>query len=113
MATYADRSRATTSDVRRVWVDRARARFGAWYEMFSRSAGPDANRSGTFRDACKELQRIAGLGFDVVYLPPIHPIGASFRKGRNNALVAGAADPGSPWAIGSRAGGHTAVDPAL
>jgi len=113
MAKYPDRARATESETRRVWVDRVRARFGAWYEMFPRSTGPDANRSGTFRDACKELQRIAGLGFDVVYLPPIHPIGTSFRKGRNNALVAGPSDPGSRWAIGSRAGGHTAIDPGL
>jgi starch synthase (maltosyl-transferring) len=113
MAAYADRSRATESAPRRVWVDRVRARFGAWYEMFPRSAGSDANRSGTFREACAELPRIADLGFDVVYLPPIHPIGATFRKGRNNAEVAGPGDPGSPWAIGSPAGGHTAVDPDL
>jgi starch synthase (maltosyl-transferring) len=113
MATYADRSRATESAPRRVWVDRERARFGAWYELFPRSAGPDADRSGTFREACAELPRIADLGFDVIYLPPIHPIGTSFRKGRNNALVAGPGDPGSPWAIGSPDGGHTAIDPAL
>jgi starch synthase (maltosyl-transferring) len=110
---YADRSRATTSPILRVWVDRERARFGAWYEVFPRSAGPDPNRSGTFREAAGELVRIADLGFDVVYLPPIHPIGTSFRKGRNNSLVAGPGDPGSPWAIGSRAGGHTAVEPGL
>ncbi|HEV3139579.1 MAG TPA: maltotransferase domain-containing protein, partial [Vicinamibacterales bacterium] len=113
MSIYADRSRATTSAVRRVWVDRERARFGTWYEMFPRSAGPDPNRSGTFREAAADLTRIADLGFDVVYLPPIHPIGSSFRKGRNNSLVAGPDDPGSPWAIGSADGGHTAVDPAL
>jgi starch synthase (maltosyl-transferring) len=113
MATYADRSRATASAPRRVWVDRERARFGAWYEMFPRSAGPDARRSGTFREACAELPRIADLGFDVLYLPPIHPIGRSFRKGRNNALAAGPGDPGSPWAIGSPDGGHTAIDSAL
>jgi starch synthase (maltosyl-transferring) len=113
MSTYADRSQATASDVRRVWVDRERGRFGAWYEMFPRSAGPDPNRSGTFREAAAGLARIAGLGFDVVYLPPIHPIGTSFRKGRNNSLTAGSRDPGSPWAIGSGAGGHTAVDPGL
>jgi starch synthase (maltosyl-transferring) len=113
MARYPDRSRVTESPVRRVWVDRERARFGAWYEMFPRSAGPDPGRSGTFRDACHELSRIADMGFDVLYLPPIHPIGRSFRKGRNNALVAGPADPGSPWAIGSEAGGHTTVNPEL
>jgi starch synthase (maltosyl-transferring) len=113
MTRYSDRSRATISATRRVWVDRERARFGAWYEMFPRSAGPDAGRSGTFGDAAAELVRIADLGFDVVYLPPIHPIGQSFRKGRNNSVVAGPDDPGSPWAIGSAQGGHTAVDPAL
>ena len=113
MAVYADRSRATTSGARRCWVDRERARFGAWYEVFPRSAGPDPHRSGTFREAGADLARIADLGFDVVYLPPIHPIGTSFRKGRNNALVAGPDDPGSPWAIGSADGGHTAVDPGL
>ena len=113
MFRYADRSRATTSTALRVRVDRERARFGSWYEMFPRSAGPDPNRSGTFREAAQELPRIADLGFDVVYLPPIHPIGQSFRKGRNNALVAGPDDPGSPWAIGSRAGGHTAIEPGL
>ena len=113
MATYADRSRATASPQRRVWVDRVRARFGAWYEMFPRSAGPDPTRSGTFHEAAALLPRIADLGFDIVYLPPIHPIGTSFRKGRNNALAAGPNDPGSPWAIGSPEGGHTAVDPGL
>jgi starch synthase (maltosyl-transferring) len=113
MAKYADRSAATHSAIRRVWVDRERARFGAWYEMFPRSAGPDATRSGTFLEAGAMLPRIADLGFDVVYLPPIHPIGSSFRKGRNNAPNAEADDPGSPWAIGSQAGGHTAVDPGL
>jgi starch synthase (maltosyl-transferring) len=113
MLTYADRSRATESETRRVWVDRERARFGAWYEMFPRSAGPDAHRSGTFAEARAELPRIADLGFDIVYLPPIHPIGRSFRKGRNNSLKPGRGDPGSPWAIGAPAGGHTAVEPSL
>jgi starch synthase (maltosyl-transferring) len=113
MAKHADRSRATASPPRRVWVDRERARFAAWYEMFPRSAGPDPHRSGTFRDACADLARIADLGFDIVYLPPIHPIGISFRKGRNNTLAPSPDDPGSPWAIGSAAGGHTAVEPGL
>jgi starch synthase (maltosyl-transferring) len=113
MFAYADRSRATTSPRHRVWVDRERARFGAWYEMFPRSAGPDPNRSATFREARSALPRIADLGFDIVYLPPIHPIGRSFRKGRNNALAAEPSDPGSPWAIGSPDGGHTAVEPGL
>jgi starch synthase (maltosyl-transferring) len=110
---YADRSSATISPVFRVWVDRERARFGAWYEMFPRSSGPDSNRSGTFREACARLPAIADMGFDVLYLPPIHPIGRSYRKGRNNALQAGPDDPGSPWAIGSDDGGHEAIDPAL
>src|SRR5690349_16959361 len=96
MLEYADRSRATVSPLLRVWVDRERARFGAWYEMFPRSAGPDPTRSATFAEAALSLARIADLGFDVVYLPPIHPIGTSFRKGRNNALKAQAGDPGSP-----------------
>ena len=113
MSSYADRSRATTSAAQRVWVDRERARFGAWYEMFPRSAGPDPTRSGTFAEAAAELPRIADMGFDVLYLPPIHPIGESFRKGPNNTLTAAPGDPGSPWAIGSSAGGHTAVEPGL
>jgi starch synthase (maltosyl-transferring) len=96
-----------------VAVDRERARFGAWYEMFPRSWGPDPTRSATFREAETHLTRVAAMGFDVVYLPPIHPIGMSFRKGRGNALMAAAGDPGSPWAIGADAGGHKAVDPGL
>jgi starch synthase (maltosyl-transferring) len=87
-------------------VDRLRARFGSWYELFPRSWGG-------FRGVEDQLDALAGLGFDVLYLPPIHPIGVTNRKGANNALAAGPDDPGSPWAIGSREGGHTAVDPAL
>jgi starch synthase (maltosyl-transferring) len=115
MDAYTDRSRATTTSSAplRVWVDRERARVGAWYEMFPRSAGHAPDRSGTFRDAAAHLPYVAGLGFDVVYLPPIHPIGKSFRKGRNNSLMPAPADPGSPWAIGSEAGGHTAIEPGL
>jgi starch synthase (maltosyl-transferring) len=113
MDRYAERSRATWSSTLPVWVDRERARFGAWYEMFPRSAGPDPARSGTFAEACQLLPRIADLGFDVVYLAPIHPIGTTFRKGRNNSLSAEYGDPGSPWAIGSAAGGHTAIEPGL
>jgi starch synthase (maltosyl-transferring) len=96
-----------------VRVDRERARFGAWYEMFPRSYTPDPSRSATFDEAAARLPGIAEMGFDVVYLPPIHPIGRTARKGRNNAPTAGPGDPGSPWAIGSEAGGHTAVDPGL
>lgn len=96
-----------------VSVDRERARVGAWYEMFPRSWGPDPARSATFREAATHLGRVAAMGFDVVYLPPIHPIGTTARKGRGNALLAAPGDPGSPWAIGSPAGGHKAVDPGL
>jgi len=108
-----DRSESTTYDrVLRVTVDPVRARFSAWYEMFPRSCTPDPSRSGTFRDAERRLPDIAAMGFDVVYLPPIHPIGRTHRKGRNNSLTT-ADDPGSPWAIGSDEGGHMAVEPGL
>jgi starch synthase (maltosyl-transferring) len=81
--------------------------------MFPRSAGSDPSRSATFAEASAALPYIASMGFDVLYLPPIHPIGRSFRKGRNNALNAGPGDPGSPWAIGAAEGGHTAIEPGL
>jgi starch synthase (maltosyl-transferring) len=96
-----------------IWVDRPRALYGAWYELFPRSEGATDTTSGTLKQAAERLPAVAGMGFDVVYLPPIHPIGHSNRKGRNNALVAGPHDPGSPWAIGSEAGGHEAVHPDL
>ncbi|HJR62272.1 MAG TPA: alpha-1,4-glucan--maltose-1-phosphate maltosyltransferase [Gemmatimonadaceae bacterium] len=96
-----------------VVVDRERARFASWYEMFPRSQTDNPARHATFADAEKALPRLAELGFDVIYLPPIHPIGLTARKGPNNSLAAGPNDPGSPWAIGSEAGGHTAVDPRL
>lgn len=96
-----------------VWVDRERARFGAWYEFFPRSTSPVPGRSGTFQDAVKFLPRVAKMGFQIVYLPPIHPIGETHRKGRNNALIAEPGDPGSPWAIGSKDGGHKSVAPEL
>jgi starch synthase (maltosyl-transferring) len=95
-----------------VVADRLRARFAAWYEFFPRSCG-DGGRHGTLKDAEAQLERAAAMGFDVVYLPPIHPIGHTYRKGRNNALTAGPGDPGSPWAIGGPEGGHTAVHPDL
>jgi starch synthase (maltosyl-transferring) len=114
MVRHADRSLASSyTRVLRVAVDRERARFSAWYEMFPRSWGPSPTRSATFREAAAHLPNIAALGFDVVYLPPIHPIGTSFRKGRGNSLVAAPGDPGSPWAIGSPHGGHMAVEPGL
>ncbi len=96
-----------------VVVDPERARFSAWYEMFPRSCSDDPSRHGTFADCVRRLPYIASMGFDVLYLPPIHPIGRTFRKGPNNALVAGPDDPGSPWAIGGPEGGHTAIHPAL
>jgi starch synthase (maltosyl-transferring) len=95
-----------------VVVDRPRAQFSAWYEMFPRSTGADGAH-GTFRDAERRLEYVASMGFDVVYLPPIHPIGETNRKGRNNSLRSRPGDPGSPWAIGSSAGGHTSVHPEL
>jgi starch synthase (maltosyl-transferring) len=100
-----------------VWVDRRLARFSAWYEFFPRSTGGwDARGNpmhGTFATATKALPRVAKMGFDVVYLPPIHPIGKVHRKGRNNSVTAAPKDVGSPWAIGSEEGGHDAVHPAL
>lgn len=96
-----------------VVADRPRARFGAWYEMFPRSQGTVAGRGATLREAQRRLSEIRDLGFDVVYLPPIHPIGNTHRKGPNNSLLARPDSPGSPWAIGGPAGGHTALEPAL
>jgi starch synthase (maltosyl-transferring) len=90
-----------------LWVDRERALYGSWYELFPRSEG------GLKRAARSRLADVAAMGFDVVYLPPVHPIGRSHRKGPNNTLVAGKKDPGSPWAIGNEGGGHTAVDRSL
>jgi starch synthase (maltosyl-transferring) len=99
-------------------VERERALFGSWYEMFPRSEGAVVRRglppvSGTLRTAAERLPAIAAMGFDVVYLPPVHPIGTAFRKGRNGALTAGPDDIGSPWAIGSADGGHDAIHPDL
>jgi starch synthase (maltosyl-transferring) len=101
-----DRSEVTQGPVLEIDVDRERARFGVWYELFPRSWGG-------FKGVEKVLPELAELGIDVVYLPPIHPIGHTNRKGKNNALVAAPGDPGSPWAIGSEEGGHTAVAPEL
>ena len=96
-----------------VVVDRVAARFAAWYEMFPRSQGRDPHRSATFHECIARLDEIRAMGFDVVYLVPIHPIGRTHRKGRNNTLGAGRDDPGSPYAIGSEAGGHDAIHPDL
>jgi len=97
----------------KIVVDRERARFGAWYELFPRSCSAVPGRHGTFKDVEERLHYVASMGFDVLYLPPIHPIGTSFRKGRNNTTVVGPDDPGSPWAIGSAQGGHKAIHPEL
>jgi len=114
MARHPDRCDATRYERElEVLVDRERARFGAWYELFPRSASPVAGRHGTFRDVEARLPYVAGMGFDVLYLPPIHPIGRTFRKGRNNAVQCDPTDPGSPWAIGGPEGGHKAVNPEL
>jgi starch synthase (maltosyl-transferring) len=96
-----------------VVVDRERARFGAWYEMFPRSAASKPGRHGSLKDCETLLPGIAAMGFDVLYLPPIHPIGRTHRKGRNNFPAASKEEPGSPWAIGGPEGGHTAIHPEL
>jgi starch synthase (maltosyl-transferring) len=96
-----------------VTVDPVRARFSSWYEFFPRSTSPEPGRHGTFRDCEARLPYVAEMGFDVLYLPPIHPIGATFRKGRNNAVKAQPGDVGSPWAIGGMEGGHKSIHPEL
>ncbi|MDL9944520.1 DUF3416 domain-containing protein [Gordonia sp. ABSL11-1] len=117
LAAYPVRDLVTKSRSYRVWVDRRRALFGSWYEFFPRSTGGWDGEGhpvhGTFLTAVDDLPRIAGMGFDVVYLPPIHPVGRVNRKGPDNTLVAGPDDVGSPWAIGSDEGGHDAIHPAL
>ncbi len=114
MHRYAERGHASTHRPD-LWVvvDRERARFGAWYELFPRSCAPEPGRYGTLRDCAARLSYIASMGFDVVYLPPIHPIGRVHRKGRNNNPAGGSEDPGSPWGIGAEEGGHKAIHPAL
>jgi starch synthase (maltosyl-transferring) len=129
MARYPDLTHATQFEVELpVWVDRERARFSAWYELFPRSASPIPGEHGTFRDVERQLPEIAAMGFDIVYLPPIHPIGRAFRKGPNNEIAAAPGAPGSPWAIGDRSaapcaplgaeaagdcGGHKSIHPQL
>jgi starch synthase (maltosyl-transferring) len=97
----------------KVSVDRGKARFSAWYEMFPRSCTTDAHHHGTFHDCIARLDYIAGMGFDVLYLPPIHPIGFTERRGKNNSVTVSEEDVGSPWAIGSRDGGHKSIHPQL
>ncbi|MFQ5657222.1 MAG: alpha-1,4-glucan--maltose-1-phosphate maltosyltransferase, partial [Candidatus Methylomirabilales bacterium] len=114
MERYPDRRLAKFYDRElEVVVDRPRARYGAWYEMFHRSQGKVPEQSATFKDCEARLPEIKEMGFDVIYLPPIHPIGRTNHKGRNNALVVGPNDPGSPWAIGNEHGGHKAVNQEL
>jgi starch synthase (maltosyl-transferring) len=129
MRTYPDLANATRYELELpVWVDRERARFSSWYELFPRAASPIPGKHGTFRDVEGQLPEIAAMGFDIVYLPPIHPIGRSFRKGPNNTTYAPPYAPGSPWAIGDRAvfastslgaqvtgdrGGHKSIHPQL
>ena len=118
MAAWPLRTLTTRTRWYPVIVHRRRALFGSWYEFFPRSegadlAGEDGPRSGTFKTAAGRLDAIAHMGFDVVYLPPVHPIGTTARKGPNNTLTAGPGDPGSPWAIGSPDGGHDSLHPDL
>ncbi len=96
-----------------VEVERVRANFSSWYEVFPRSLGSDENQHGTFKDCIHFLPYISGMGFDIMYLPPIHPIGKSRRKGKNNSVTSEPGEPGSPWAIGGKEGGHKAIHPEL
>jgi starch synthase (maltosyl-transferring) len=114
VARYPDLTYASAADKElQLWADRERARFSSWYELFPRSTSPDPSRHGTFADVELLLPEIAAMGFDILYLPPIHPIGKAFRKGHNNSVIAGPDDEGSPWAIGSPEGGHKALHPKL
>jgi len=114
MATYTDRGNATDyAPAPRVIVDRPAAQIGAWYEFFPRSAEGRGDRGSTFRDCLPRIDHAKAMGFDVIYFPPIHPIGHTNRKGRNNSITCEPGDPGVPWAIGSEAGGHKAVEPSL
>ena len=97
----------------KIEVERKKAAYSTWYELFPRSAAPAPGKHGTFKDVQKLLPRVAEMGFDVLYFPPIHPIGEKNRKGKNNSLSAGPEDPGSPWAIGNKKGGHKAIHPQL
>ena len=114
MATYPDRAAATQYDPPlRVVVDRPAALIAAWYEFFPRSAEGRGDRGSTFRDCLPRVDDARAMGFDVIYFPPIHPIGHTNRKGRNNSTTYEPGEPGVPWAIGSEAGGHKAVEPSL
>ncbi|PEQ14568.1 hypothetical protein B2G71_03065 [Novosphingobium sp. PC22D] len=108
-----ERPHLVSSPVQLVDAERLQARFSSWYELFPRSETRDPDRHGTFRDVIDRLPAIQAMGFDTLYFPPIHPIGRANRKGPNNSLEAGESDPGSPYAIGSSEGGHTALHPEL
>jgi len=111
--TYPTRTLANSSSELKVYVDRKKALFSTWYEFFPRSASEEKGKHGTFKDCEKLLPRVASMGFDTLYFPPIHPIGEVNRKGKNNATNAQAGDVGSPWGIGSKHGGHKAIHPEL
>lgn len=114
MQGHGDRSNATTyGTINAVDVERKKAQFSTWYEFFPRSAAEEPGKHGTFRDCERLLPRVAEMGFDVLYFPPIHPIGRNHRKGPNNAVTANPGDPGSPWAIGAEEGGHKSIHPEL
>src|SRR5258706_9954989 len=114
MGRYADRSRATIYDKKlAVTIDREKARYSTWYEVFPRSCAVGPNKRGTFRDCIDRLGYVSEIGFDVLYFPPIHPIGRTQRKGKNNTPQPSSDDPGSPWAIGAEEGGHVAIHPQL
>jgi len=114
MAKYRDESFDSTYPAAlNIEVERKKASYSTWYELFPRSSAVEPDRHGTFKDVIKLLPRIAEMGFDTLYFPPIHPIGEEKRKGKNNSLSASPGDPGSPWAIGNRLGGHKAIHPEL
>jgi starch synthase (maltosyl-transferring) len=113
MYSYRPEEIISRSDVMKLEIERKKASFSSWYELFPRSASPEPGKHGTFKDVLNLLPRVAQMGFDVLYFPPIHPIGEKNRKGKNNSLSPEANDPGSPWAIGNRKGGHKAIHPQL
>ena len=113
IANYPDRENVTRYQELKIWVDRPEAGFSTWYSMFPRSAAKEHGAHGTFRDVIDLLPRIQRMGFDVLYIPPIHPIGHQFRKGKNNNVLCQPGEPGVPYGIGSELGGHDAIHPEL
>ncbi len=112
-ASLPDGETARAEEVQELWIGPPRCRFGAWYEMFPRSQGAVPGEHGTFRDVERRLPDIAEMGFDVIYFPPVCPIGRTNRKGKNNSLTAGPDEPGTPWSVGNESGGHDAIHPRL